>query len=69
LAEAAKRSAKFTYGQHQNIIKAINADPTTRGLVPFYDVPADTSIFNPRAVGGQSNVRNEADAIIGGGRR
>jgi hypothetical protein len=69
LAEAAKRSAKFQYGQHQNIINTMRADPNTRGLVPYYDVPADSSIFNPRAVGGQSNVRNEADAILGGSNR
>ena len=66
LAEAAKRSAKFQYSQHQNIINTMKSRPDTRDLVPFYDVPADASIFNPRAVGGQSNVRNEADAILGG---
>jgi hypothetical protein len=69
LAEAAKRSAKFQYSQHQNIMNTMKADPSTRGLVPYYDVPADSSIFNPRAVGGQSNVRNEADAILGGSNR
>jgi hypothetical protein len=69
LAEAAKRSAKFQYSQHQNIINTMKSRPDTRDLVPFYDVPADVNIFNPRAVGGQSNVRNEADAIIGGGKR
>jgi hypothetical protein len=69
LAEAAKRSAKFQYSQHQNIINTMKSDPSTRGLVPYYDVPADASIFNPRAVGGQSNVRNEADAILGGSNR
>jgi len=66
LAEAAKRSAKFQYSQHQNIINTMKADPNTRGLVPYYDVPADLSIFNPRAVGAQSDIRNQADAIIGG---
>lgn len=66
LAEAAKRSAKFQYSQHQNIINTMKADPNTRGLVPYYDVPADINIFNPRAVGGQSNARSEADKIIGG---
>lgn len=66
LAEAAKRSAKFQYSQHQNIINTMKADPNTRGLVPYYDVPADINIFNPRVVGGQSNTRNEADKIIGG---
>jgi hypothetical protein len=68
LAEAAKRSAQFQYNQHQNIINTMKADPNTRGLVPYYDVQTDVSIFNPRAVGGQSNTRNEADAIISGGR-
>jgi hypothetical protein len=66
LAEAAKRSAKFQYSQHQNIINTMKGDPSTRGLVPYYDVPADINIFNPRVVGGQSNTRNEADKIIGG---
>jgi hypothetical protein len=66
LAEAAKRSAKFQYSQHQNIINTMNADPNTKGLVPYYDVPADVSIFNPRAVGGQSSVKDAADAIIRG---
>lgn len=69
LAEAAKRSAKFQYSQHQNIINTMMADPNTKGLVPYYDVPADINIFNPRAVGAQSNVRNEADAILGGSKR
>jgi hypothetical protein len=50
-------------------MNTMKADPSTRGLVPYYDVPADSSIFNPRAVGGQSNVRNEADAILGGSNR
>jgi len=68
LAEAAKRSALFQYTQHQNIINTMRADPNARGLVPYFDVPADISIFNPRPVGAQSNVRNEADAILGGGR-
>ena len=66
LAEAAKRSAQFQYGQHQNIINTMKADPSTKGLVPYYDVPADVSIFNPRAVGGQSSVKDAADAIIRG---
>jgi hypothetical protein len=69
LAEAAKRSAKFQYDMHQNIINTMRADPSTRGLIPYFDVPADTSIFNPRAVGSQSQTRSEADAIIGGGKR
>lgn len=66
LAEAAKRAAKFQYSQHQNIMTSIKADPNAKGLASYYDVPADISIFNPRAVGGQSDVRNQADAIIGG---
>jgi hypothetical protein len=66
LAEAAKRSAKFQYSQHQNIINTMKSRPDTRDLVPFYDVPADVSIFNPRAVGGQSSVKDAADAIIRG---
>jgi hypothetical protein len=66
LAESAKRSAKFQYGQHQQIINTMKADPNTKGLVPYYDIPADTSIFAPRAVGAQSDVRNKADQIIGG---
>jgi hypothetical protein len=66
LAEAAKRSAKFQYGLHQNIITTMKSRPETRDLVPFYDVPADANIFNPRAVGGQSSVKDAADAIIRG---
>jgi hypothetical protein len=69
LAEAAKRSAKFQYDMHQNIINTMRTDPSTKGLIPYFDVPADVNIFSPRAVGGQSNTRNEADAIIGGGKR
>ena len=69
LAEAAKRSAKFQYDMHQNIINTMKVDPSTRGLIPYFDVPADVNIFAPRAVGGQSNTRSEADAIIGGGRK
>lgn len=69
LAEAAKRSAKFQYDMHQNIINTMRTDPSTKGLIPYFDVPADVNIFAPRAVGGQSNTRNEADAIIGGGKR
>jgi hypothetical protein len=66
LAEAAKRSAQFQYNQHQNIINTMKSNPETKGLVPYYDVPADVNIFSPRAVGGQSNIRNEADKIIEG---
>jgi hypothetical protein len=66
LAEAAKRSAKFQYGLHQNIINTMKADPSTKGMVPYYDVPADLGIFNSRAVGGQSSIKDAADAIIRG---
>ena len=66
LAEAAKRSAKFQYDMHQNIINTMRADPNTRGLIPYFDVPADINIFAPKVVGGQSNTRSEADKIIGG---
>jgi hypothetical protein len=69
LAEAAKRSAKFQYDMHQNIINTMRADPSTKGLIPYFDVPTDINIFNPKAVGAQSNTRNEADAIIGGSKR
>ena len=66
LAEAAKRSAKFTYNMHQNIIGTMQKDPTTRELVPFYQVPAEISIFEPRASGATSDVRSRADQIIRG---
>jgi hypothetical protein len=66
LAEAAKRSAKFQYDMHQNIINTMRADPSTKALIPYFDVPTDTNIFNPRAVGGQSSVKDAADAIIRG---
>jgi hypothetical protein len=69
LAEAAKRSAKFQYDMHQNIINTMRADPTTKGLIPYFDVPADVNIFNPRAVGAQSDIRKQADEIIGGSKR
>ena len=66
LAEAAKRSAKFQYDMHQNIINTMRADPSTKPLIPYFDVPADVNIFAPRAVGGQSSVKDAADAIIRG---
>ena len=66
LAEAAKRAAKFQYGQHQNIMNTIKADPNARGLASYYDVPTNMDIFNPVSVGGQSNIRSEADKILGG---
>ena len=69
LAEAAKRSAKFQYSQHQNIMNTIKADPNARGLAAYYDVPTTMDIFNPTAIGGQSDVRSQADAIIGQGRK
>jgi len=66
LAEAAKRSAKFQYGQHQNIMTTIKADPNARGLASYYDVPTNMDIFNPTPLGSQSNIRSEADKILGG---
>jgi hypothetical protein len=66
LAEAAKRAAKFTYNQHQNIINTMQSNPDAKGLVPYFQVPADADIFNPRPVGNQSPIRNKADQIIKG---
>jgi hypothetical protein len=66
LAEAAKRSAKFTYNQHQNIINTMQNNPEAKGLVPYFQVPADADIFNPRPVGGQSATRTKADQILQG---
>ena len=66
LAEAAKRSAKFTYNQHQNIINTMQNNPDAKGLVPYFQVPADADIFNPRPVGGQSATRTKADQILQG---
>jgi hypothetical protein len=64
LAEAAKRSAKFQYDMHQNIINTMRADPSTKPLIPYFDVPADVNIFAPRAVGAQSDIRKQADEIL-----
>lgn len=66
LAEAAKRSAKFTYSQHQNIIKTMQNNPDAKSLVPYFDVPVDIDIFNARPVGGQSATRTKADQILQG---
>ena len=66
LAEAAKRSAQFNYNQHQQIIGTMGQNPDTKNLVPYYSVPANTSIFEPTPIGGTSDVRSKADAILGG---
>ena len=66
LAEAAKRSAKFTYNQHQNIINTMQNNPDAKGLVPYFQVPADADMFNAKPVGGQSSNRTKADQIIQG---
>lgn len=66
LAEAAKRSAKFTYGMHQNLINTMGQSPDQKGLIPYYQVPANANIFEPTPVGGVSNVRSQADKILEG---
>lgn len=74
LAEAAKRAGKFQYGQHQNMITALQKDQPN--AVPYYTIDANPNIFEPIPVksvpqaGGNapvSPVRQKADQIIGGG--
>jgi hypothetical protein len=61
LANAAKRSAKFTYDQHQSMMGALAKD--SPNSVPYYQLEVNPSIFGP--VGGSSPNRDKADAIIG----
>ena len=61
LANAAKRSAKFTYDQHQSMMGALAKD--SPNSIPYYQIEVNPSIFGP--IGGSSPTRDKADAIIG----
>jgi len=58
LANAAKRSAKFTYDQHQAMMSALAKD--SPNSVPYYQLEVNPSIFGEST----SDVRAKADAII-----
>jgi hypothetical protein len=62
LAEAAKRTAKFQYEQHQSMVQALAKDQPN--AVPYYQLEVNPSIFDP--YGTKSSVRSQADAIVGG---
>jgi hypothetical protein len=58
LANAAKRSAKFTYDQHQSMMGALAKD--SPNSVPYYQLEVNPSIFGTAT----SDVRSKADAIV-----
>ena len=58
LANAAKRSAKFTYDQHQSMMSALAKD--SPNSVPYYQLEVNPSIFGEST----SDVRAKADAIV-----
>jgi hypothetical protein len=58
LANAAKRSAKFTYDQHQSMMGALAKD--SPNSVPYYQLEVNPSIFGTAS----SDVRTKADEII-----
>ena len=58
LANAAKRSAKFTYDQHQSMMGALAKD--SPNSVPYYQLEVNPSIFGTAT----SDVRAKADAIV-----
>jgi hypothetical protein len=60
LAEAAKRSGKFQYDQHQSMVSALAKDQPN--AVPYYQLEVNPSIFEP--YGTKSTVRSQADEII-----
>jgi len=47
LADAAKRSAKFTYEQHEGMVNALEKDQPN--VVPYYRVQGNTNVFEPIA--------------------
>jgi hypothetical protein len=58
LANAAKRSAKFTYDQHQSMMGALAKD--SPNSVPYYQLEVNPNIFSTSS----SDVRTKADEII-----
>jgi hypothetical protein len=58
LANAAKRSAKFTYDQHQSMMGALSKD--SPNSVPYYQLEVNPNIFATSS----SDVRTKADEII-----
>ena len=58
LANAAKRSAKFTYDQHQSMMGALAKD--SPNSVPYYQLEVNPNIFATSS----SDVRTKADEII-----
>jgi hypothetical protein len=67
LAQSARRSAKFTYQQHEGMINTLQADPQNKGLVPYYQIQANPSIFEPQSSKARtpSAIQQQADEIIG----
>jgi hypothetical protein len=58
LANAAKRSAKFTYDQHQSMMGALAKD--SPNSVPYYQLEVNPNIFGEST----TDVRKKADAIV-----
>ncbi len=58
LANAAKRSAKFTYDQHQSMMSALAKD--SPNSVPYYQLEVNPNIFGEST----TDVRKKADAIV-----
>ena len=58
LANAAKRSAKFTYDQHQSMMGALAKD--SPNSVPYYQLEVNPNIFGEST----TEVRKKADEII-----
>ena len=58
LANAAKRSAKFTYDQHQSMMGALAKD--SPNSVPYYQLEVNPNIFATSS----SDVRTKADEIL-----
>jgi hypothetical protein len=56
LANAAKRSADYTYSNYQTKLQNMSRSPDTAGLVPYYEVPKMTQ---PSAIPDQSVIAAE----------
>jgi hypothetical protein len=67
LANAAKRSGKFTYDQHQSMMGALAKD--SPNSIPYYQIEVNPSIFDPinkKPAAGTSKTVNDALSIVRG---
>lgn len=72
LARASERTARFNHTEHSRKLKVMQGNPELQQLSPFYEGPAmPGEIPDPQQANAAtpSNVRSQADEILGIGKK